>query len=329
MISNKKIAPAAIKDLAGIMASKNPTADNYLKGSELVSLFNNLGFPDTYSFNGGIGIQTHDYGDGLSRLNYTLKRLQMLNDSFKIPNTIQEYLRIIRKPQEAIESINNILGHPIQISLDSILLGNKETSNEGVHSEKLVGNIKLSSNYQSVEYSDNSSNSINTQVLGDIPPGHPVVFISYSWDSDEHKKWVLKLANDLTTNGIYVLLDAYLQDGTALPSFMELGIQRADKVLVVGTPIYKDKSIAQSGVGFEGCIITHSIYQVIGTRKFIPCLRSGSFNNSFPLMISGMKGHDFSNEKAYDQELESLCREIYNKPICQRPALGKIPDYAK
>ena len=30
-----------------------------------------------------------------------------------------------------------------------------------------------------------------------IPEGHPVVFISYSWDSDEHKAWVKKLSGEI------------------------------------------------------------------------------------------------------------------------------------
>ena len=30
-----------------------------------------------------------------------------------------------------------------------------------------------------------------------IPDGVPVAFISYSWDSKEHKDWVLKLSADL------------------------------------------------------------------------------------------------------------------------------------
>ena len=28
----------------------------------------------------------------------------------------------------------------------------------------------------------------------EISEGHPVVFISYSWDSEEHKAWVKKLS---------------------------------------------------------------------------------------------------------------------------------------
>jgi len=35
------------------------------------------------------------------------------------------------------------------------------------------------------------------------------VFISYSWDSEAHKEWVLNLANNLIKNGIGVLLDQY------------------------------------------------------------------------------------------------------------------------
>ena len=37
--------------------------------------------------------------------------------------------------------------------------------------------------------------------------GGPIVFISSSWDTPEHKEWVLGLANRLTANGIKVVLD--------------------------------------------------------------------------------------------------------------------------
>lgn len=32
--------------------------------------------------------------------------------------------------------------------------------------------------------------------------GNPKVFISYSWDSESHKKWVIALSNELRKNGI-------------------------------------------------------------------------------------------------------------------------------
>lgn len=37
----------------------------------------------------------------------------------------------------------------------------------------------------------------------------PTVFISYSQDSEEHKKWVLKLGTDLHSHGVKVILDQW------------------------------------------------------------------------------------------------------------------------
>ena len=167
-------------------------------------------------------------------------------------------------------------------------------------------------------------------ILGEIPSDRPVVFISYSWDSEDHQDWVAKLAEDLTDAGIYVLFDQYVEDGTILPAFMDFGIERADKVIVIGTETYKQKSYyPDTGAAFEGCIIRTQMFQNLGTKKFITCLRHGTFKDSFPLILSGNKGHDFVDDANYNNELEIPCREIWHKPKRQRPALGNIPDYAK
>ena len=34
-------------------------------------------------------------------------------------------------------------------------------------------------------------------------------FVSYSWDSDQHKEWVAKLATDLRHDGIETILDQW------------------------------------------------------------------------------------------------------------------------
>lgn len=47
-----------------------------------------------------------------------------------------------------------------------------------------------------------------------LPEGHPVVFISYSWDSKEHKEWVKKSSDDLWTKySVDTLLDQYNRGG--------------------------------------------------------------------------------------------------------------------
>ena len=54
-----------------------------------------------------------------------------------------------------------------------------------------------------------------------------------------------------------------------------------------------------------------------------------NFRKSFLLILGGRKGHDFTDDENYYHELELLCRDIWGKPITQRPPLGDIPDYAK
>lgn len=101
--------PQVVNTLAGIMASKDAYANNYLKGPELVSLFQSLGFPDNYTFVDGRGIQTVDFGEGLSRLTYTTKRLEAINKSLQMPDAIKKYINSVKKPLEAFKSIKEVL----------------------------------------------------------------------------------------------------------------------------------------------------------------------------------------------------------------------------
>ena len=94
---------------------------------------------------------------------------------------------------------------------------------------------------------------------------NPSVFISYSWDNEDHKNWVLNLAKRLRENGIEVILDRYeLQGGKNITHFMERALQSADKVLVIFTPNYKLKADKrEGGVGYEYSILNNDIYKNI------------------------------------------------------------------
>lgn len=331
--------PLAIKQIANVMAIQNPYAPNYLKGPELVNLFNALGYPDAYTFEDGRGIQTVDYGEGLSRLTYATKRLEDLNKACQIPDALQEFTKRIQQPLEFVETLQRVLKpwnlenlvpkietEAFQVNGDGL----NKSDVEGVEKPKKEETRIEKKNENIVERYDARKKSQEEAILGKIPKGHPVVFISYSWDSKEHKVWVAKLADDLTSKGIYVLFDDYLDSGTTLPMFMEYGIERSDKVLIIGTPKYKEKCTGiSSGVAFEDTIIRGSMFQNLGTKKFIPCLREGDFAESFPIILSGCKGHDFSKDDNYDEIIDNLCRDIYGKPRRVRPQLGDIPDYAK
>lgn len=81
---------------------------------------------------------------------------------------------------------------------------------------------------------------------------HKTIFISYSWDNEDHKEWVFKLANGLVNNGIDVLLDQYdLSAGNEMTYFMEKAMT-ADKVVIILAPNYKLKADnREGGVGYE------------------------------------------------------------------------------
>ena len=328
---NKKLPGAAIKQIAGIIAAKDALSPNYLKGPQLVQMFNSLCFADSYTFSEGIGIQTPDFGNGLSRLVYTTKRLQQINENLQLPKAIREFVQSIKAPAVAIDEINDVYSkilNPIIPKVEVSPLPDFYVSKEKAETNDAEN--KNNENSRQEVKRELPKDEYEKSLFGDIPEGRPVVFISYSWDSDTHKGWVAKFANDLAKNGIYVLLDQYLTDGTLLSSFMDLGIERACKVLIIGTPTYLEKYYAsRGGVGFEGSIIRACIFPKLGTNKFIPCLKDGSFGDSFPPVLGDRKGHDFSKEENYNNELDLLCRDIWGKPITQRPPLGDIPDYAK
>lgn len=331
--------PLAVKQIANVMAIQNPSAPNYLKGPELVNLFNALGYPDAYTFEEGRGIQTLDYGEGLSRLTYATKRLEDLNKVCQIPDALQEFTRRIRQPLEFIETLQKVL-KPWNLEQFAPKNGTEELQEDNANinkpnairgeEHKNIGTDIKQKKEETEKLYDARKRALEESVLGKIPEGHPVVFISYSWDSEDHQAWVLKLSEDLAKNGIFVLLDQYVEDGSMLPAYMDLGLDRANKVLIIGTEKYRMKCYEpSSGVAFEDCIIRNNISQNIGTKKFIACLKQGDFKKSFPIYIGTNKGHDFSKEENYDKELESLCRAIYGKPLHKRPQLGEIPDYAK
>ena len=84
------------------------------------------------------------------------------------------------------------------------------------------------------------------------------VFISYAWDSKEHKTWVRNLSTRLKNGGVDVTLDQWhLVPGDQIPEFMERAVRESDFVLIVCTQKYKERSDARSGgVGYEGDVMT-------------------------------------------------------------------------
>lgn len=157
------------------------------------------------------------------------------------------------------------------------------------------------------------------------------VFISYSWDNEEHQNWVLKLANDLISKyGIDVILDQFeLNAGKELTYFMENAISEADKVLVILTPNYKQRAEKrEKGVGYETSIISQDILSSsISKIKFIPILRIGDQSLSSPSHLVSKIYHNMIDDTKYYSKLLELAKLIYDKNLIEKPKLGPIPNF--
>lgn len=155
----------------------------------------------------------------------------------------------------------------------------------------------------------------------------PSVFISYSHDNDAHKEWVYELACNLVKNGVNTLLDQWdIQLGSNLIAFMEKGLSNSDRVLVICTDNYNQKSNGgMGGVGYEKIILTAELFQDQDTTKFIPCIRNVTEKLKTPISLSGRTYIDFSDDSMFDKNFKQLLQELYEVPIRPKPALGKNP----
>jgi hypothetical protein len=159
----------------------------------------------------------------------------------------------------------------------------------------------------------------------------PRVFISYSWDTPDHKNWVLQLANELRANGVDVLLDQYdLLGGANMICFMENAIRDSNKVLIIFTPNYKLKSEKRKGgVGFEYSVLNAELYSNIANNtKFIPILRRGSQQEAIPSFMQQFVSINMTSETNEETVIE-LLHAIYDRSTVEKPPIGPTPVFYK
>jgi len=154
----------------------------------------------------------------------------------------------------------------------------------------------------------------------------PRVFISYSHDSAEHKKWVLDFSTTLRNRGADAILDQWdLKPGADLPHFMETHLESADYVLMICTEQYVEKANAgEGGVGYEKMIITSSLLSKIDSSKVIPIIRQ-SGTDKRPTFLKTKLYINFSNDSDLEYSLDDLLRVLLNAPLYEKPDIGTNP----
>lgn len=161
---------------------------------------------------------------------------------------------------------------------------------------------------------------------------NPKVFISYSWHPEKNKIWVQRLAERLIQDGVNVKLDVWdLKHGHDKYVFMEQMVKDSDikKVLVICNEDYARKADDRTGgVGTESTIMSSDIYSLAEQTKFIPILVEKK--NGEPCLPTFLKSRmyiDMSSNDIYELGYDQLLRDIYEKPLLRKPALGRMPSY--
>ena len=151
-------------------------------------------------------------------------------------------------------------------------------------------------------------------------------FISYSWDSEEHKTWVLKLASDLVRHGVDVILDQWnARLGDDLAFFMEQGLTSSSLVLCVCSEQYVAKANAgKGGVGYEKRIISADMISGDNKRFILPIIKNNPSGTKSPTFLSGLFYVDFDKNDYYDNYRRLISR-LYNEDTESKPELGNNP----
>ena len=154
----------------------------------------------------------------------------------------------------------------------------------------------------------------------------PKVFVSYSHDSQVHKKWVMDFATRLRNVGVDAILDQWdLGPGDDLPHFMEKNLSSADRVIMVCTENYVKKADAgMGGVGYEKMIVTADLMKRVDSKKVIPIIRQAG-THSVPGFLTSKLFVDFSREDQFEGAFDDLTRNIHAAPLFVKPPVSNNP----
>jgi hypothetical protein len=156
---------------------------------------------------------------------------------------------------------------------------------------------------------------------------YPSVFISYSWDSEEHENWVALLAAKLRENGVEATIDKFeTQSKTVnLNRMMVEKIKNSDNILLILTENYAKKADTfQGGVGYETNLLIRYIKD--NPDKIILIMRhKGDYRKAVPFYLEGFHFIDFSYDDQFDIRFNELLHRIYQVDVIDVPKVGAKP----
>lgn len=159
----------------------------------------------------------------------------------------------------------------------------------------------------------------------------PTAFISYSWDSNDHKAWVRRLGEDLRARGVSVWLDQFdLRLGDDVTRFMERGVSESDYVLLVCTENFGQKANERrGGVGYEQAVVTSEILNAAPPRgRFVCILRQGTPSLALPTYMRSRLWLDCRDDASYVSALDQIAEHVLGvqETAVPKAAVAAVPD---
>ncbi len=170
--------------------------------------------------------------------------------------------------------------------------------------------------------------SVELSNIPRVPTPTPVVFISFSRESEEHIQWVRELAAQLRNDGVDARLDEWeVAPGGDLSNYMSSSIRKAGTILLICTPEYRRKfeSVGSrlSGVAFEARLINADVMKGNAAR-YVPIIRKGTDDDSVPLLFGASYRLDFTDSEIDQPVYNNLLARLFHQPSGRPPLKSRI-----
>lgn len=152
------------------------------------------------------------------------------------------------------------------------------------------------------------------------------IFISYSWDSHEHRLWVKKLADELESDDLFhVIWDGYDLDSFIDKNlYMEKSVVESDYILNICTLKYKDKANDRlGGVGIETYLSVNEHWDNLQKKKKTKSLVVLKENDATPTYLKGHFHVDFTDDNLFKESVFDLKKQLTGEALFKRPEKRK------
>lgn len=154
---------------------------------------------------------------------------------------------------------------------------------------------------------------------------NPRVFISYTGENPENRRWVKTFVDKLRYNGVNAIVDMYhLKPGNDLAQWMTNQLCMADKVILICDSYYAQKADSRNGgVGWETMIIQGDMMMHSLSDKYVFIVREKNIDDGIPMYAKTKYSLQWTEEEIIEKDFQELLYYLFDCDT--EPELGEIP----